>query len=278
MRLASFGLLARVASVRMASVSAVAAAATPAAAASTAGSVAEAPNVAEIAENYRHIVARMEAARAAAGRARPVELVAVSKFKSAAHVQALYDQGHRVFGENYVQELVDKAEQLPGDIRWHMIGSLQSNKVKALLKVPGLAQIESVNSEKLARTLNREAAALGRPVLGVLVQVNTSGEDTKSGVEPSDVVALARFIVSQCPALRFEGLMTIGNPDAIASEDQPDFVRLAALLADVQRELGLDRDALTLSMGMSADFEAAIRFGSDAVRVGSSIFGARAKH
>lgn len=113
------------------------------------------------------------------------------------------------------QELCEKAPALPADIRWHFIGHLQSNKVAALVKsVPNLAFVETVDSERLARKLNGAVEAQGRPPLNVLVQVNTSGEESKSGVEPgAPAVELSRFIVTECAHLRLRGLMTIGMPD-----------------------------------------------------------------
>ena len=113
-----------------------------------------------------------------------------------------------------LQELLDKSPKLPGDIQWHFIGHLQSNKAKALVEgVPGLAMVETVDSERLANKLSGAAEAQGRPALPVMVQVNTSGEASKSGVEPGEAcVALARHISESCPGLRLAGLMTIGMP------------------------------------------------------------------
>ena len=211
-----------------------------------------------------------------AGRDRPVRLVAVSKTKPASAVQEAYEAGQRDFGENYVQELLDKAPVLPSDIRWHFIGHLQSNKVKSLIEgVPSLAMVETVDSEKLASRLNAAVAAAGRSPLRVFLQVNTSGEESKHGVEPGAAcVALARHITAQCPHLQLAGLMTIGMPDY--SSRPENFECLSACRKEIaEAEVGVSESELELSMGMSGDFEAAIAMDSTNVRVGSTIFGAR---
>lgn len=228
-----------------------------------------------VAQALSDVVRRVEAAVQRAGRATPPRLVAVSKTKPAAALREAYDAGQRVFGENYVQELLDKAPLLPADVGWHFIGHLQSNKVKPLLEgVPNLAMVETVDSTKLADRLNRIAGELGRPArLAVLVQVNTSGEETKYGCEPEQCVALAQHIASSCSSLRLAGLMTIGQPDY--SSRPENFMCLAQCRDKVAAALGIEPQELELSMGMSGDFEQAIEMGSTNVRVGSTIFGAR---
>jgi pyridoxal phosphate enzyme (YggS family) len=219
------------------------------------------------------VLARVEAAAARAGRPRP-RLVAVSKTKPAAAVAEAYAAGQRDFGENYVQELLDKAPALPADVRWHFIGHLQSNKARALVEgVPGLAMVETVDSEKLASRLDAAAAGAGRPPLAVLVQINTSGEASKHGVAPADAPALAAHVAARCAHLRLAGLMTIGQPDYTSRPE--NFERLAACRRAVAAATGLPEAGLELSMGMSGDFEAAIAMGATNVRVGSTIFGAR---
>jgi pyridoxal phosphate enzyme (YggS family) len=197
-------------------------------------------------------------------------LVAVSKTKPAEAVRALYALGQRDFGENYVQELCDKATALAEscpEIRWHFIGHLQSNKVKQLVRdTPRLVGVQTVDSVKLARKLD---AACVEP-LEVFVQVNTSGEASKSGVSAEDEAALGELldcVRNECGNLRLGGLMTIGERGDTAA----DFELLRAVRARVRRE----GETLGLSMGMSADFETAIEMGSTVVRVGSSLFGAR---
>lgn len=204
----------------------------------------------------------------------PTELVAVSKTKPIELLQSAYNAQQRHFGENYVQELVQKAPQMPDDVKWHYIGALQSNKAKVLVRVPNLHVVESVDRQKVATALNNAVLSIGRSErLKVMVQVNTSGEQSKSGVEPGEAVRLAGHIINNCEMLELIGLMTIGAPDT--SEEPEAFKVLAKERIAVTKELALDIRQLKLSMGMSGDFEAAIRMGSDSVRVGSTIFGAR---
>uniref|UniRef100_A0A6T8I2D2 Pyridoxal phosphate homeostasis protein n=3 Tax=Hemiselmis andersenii TaxID=464988 RepID=A0A6T8I2D2_HEMAN len=204
-------------------------------------------------------------------------LVAVSKVQPNEKIEAAYAAGHRHFGENYVQELVGKAPELPGDIKWHFIGMLQSNKAKALVNgVPSLYMVESVHSVKTATALEKACAAAERgEKLRVLVQVNTSEEDAKSGCEPPEAVPLAKHIAESCPHLELGGLMTIGafgdpNPE-------PYFAMLAKCRGEVAAALGVEPESLELSMGMSGDYDRAISAGSTNVRVGSTIFGERMK-
>lgn len=203
-----------------------------------------------------------------------VRVVAVSKTKPVSLIRQVYDAGHRSFGENYVQEFVEKAPQLPEDIEWHFIGHLQSNKVKTLLGgVPNLAFFHGVDNEKIANQLDRGVSSLGRNPLKVFVQVNTSGEPSKSGVDPSGCVRLAEHVKAHCPNLVFSGLMTIGMKDYTSTPE--NFRTLSNSRLEVCKALGLDEDECELSMGMSGDFEQAIEMGSTIVRVGSTIFGPR---
>jgi len=197
-------------------------------------------------------------------------LVAVSKTKPAALVRTCFDAGQLHFGENYVQELVTKSKQLPEDIRWRFIGHLQSNKCKQVLSVANLDCVETVDSVKLATALNKACAARSSP-LSIMVQVNTSGEETKSGVDPDRVVEVIKEIKEKCKSLRLSGLMTIGRP----GDSEEDFRKLAECHRKVCAELNLPLDELELSMGMSHDYKLAIEKGSTNVRVGSSIFGER---
>ncbi|PCH42133.1 hypothetical protein WOLCODRAFT_25156 [Wolfiporia cocos MD-104 SS10] len=230
---------------------------------------------------------------------RPPTLVAVSKYKPASDVLACFDAGQREFGENYVQELVDKAQELPADIRWHFIGTLQSNKAKTLASIPNLYAVQTVTSVKAASALNKALPDLRTEPLHVLLQVNTSGEDAKSGLPPlapggprdAELVQLARHVVVECPRLHLQGLMTIGAlTESLASAEKPneDFDRLGQTRDVLQAMLAEEGFApeegrwgeggkLLLSMGMSSDFEAALRAGSDIVRVGTGIFGSRPK-
>lgn len=209
-----------------------------------------------------------------------IRLVAVSKTKPVEDVLMAYKAGQRHFGENYVQELVQKAAQLPTDIQWHFIGHCQSNKVKDLLTVQNLYLFESVDSIKLANTLEKRIdREIFKQPLKVLVQVNTSEEASKSGIEPDKCVELVTHIVQNCHNLEFTGLMTIGKLGDKASK----YFELlktckGSLLEDFKQKgikLNVEEENFELSMGMSGDFELAIEHGATNVRVGSTIFGAR---
>jgi len=236
-----------------------------------------------IADNIGLISCSVSKAYQDAGTARAAHtprLVAVSKTKPKEAIIEAYQAGHRVFGENYVQELVEKSQDSViqstcPDIEWHFIGHCQSQKAKVLMKCPRLSTVETVTSTKLATKLNNAATSPVR----VFIQVNTSGEENKNGVEPSQVMDLVKFITDNCPNLQFHGLMTIGNLDnSIASSEtgeNPDFSVLVNTRSKVAAALGKEETALELSMGMSKDYKEAIMMGSTNVRVGSQIFGAR---
>ncbi|KAI0686653.1 hypothetical protein BC835DRAFT_1287839 [Cytidiella melzeri] len=259
--------------------------------------------VAELQESLAEILARVQAASSSTTNERHATLVAVSKIKPASDVYACYNHGQRDFGENYVQELEEKAEQELTDIRWHFIGTLQSNKAKNLAVTPNLYSIQTLTSPKTATALNKHLPP-SRPPLNVFLQVNTSGEDNKSGLpplsssssSPSDLVDLAKHIITTCPRLHLQGLMTIGSlTESLHSSEKEvneDFERLrvtrdmlqGVLAAEFpvveegkEKEKWGEGGRLFLSMGMSSDFEAAVKAGSDVVRVGTSIFGARPK-
>ena len=217
-------------------------------------------------------VIRDRVAKAAQQVSRPVRLVAVSKTKPKEDVLEAYAAGQRHFGENYIQELVEKAKVLPLDIQWHFIGTLQSNKCKMISSIPNLFLVETIVSAKHALALNKACADRKEP-LGILLQVNTSGEASKGGVEPSDCLGVAQTILNDCPHLSLKGLMTIGSPEHSGMVPNPDFDVLVHCQNELQTKLNLQ--GLELSMGMSDDFETAIQQGSTSVRVGSSIFGKR---
>ncbi|KJX94434.1 YgS family pyridoxal phosphate enzyme like protein [Zymoseptoria brevis] len=247
-------------------------------------------------ENISQVIQRIDAVRGS----RQVRLIAVSKLKPASDILSLHQSSSQKtthFGENYSQELQTKASLLPRSIHWHMIGALQTNKCKPLAEtVPNLFCVSSVDTAKKADALEkgratcveRENIPLGgkdsqEGKLRVLVQVNTSGEDSKSGVSPgTEAVDLCRHVREKCPHLHLAGLMTIGaiarSQEAATEEGRnEDFNKLREVRDEVAKELGLKEEELELSMGMSADFEAAVRQGSDEVRVGTGIFGERPK-
>ncbi|ESW19691.1 hypothetical protein PHAVU_006G147100 [Phaseolus vulgaris] len=220
------------------------------------------------------VLDRVQGATERSGRnVQEIRVVAASKTKSVSALRQVYDAGHRFFGENYVQELLQKAPQLPGDIEWHLIGNLQSNKVKPLIAgVPNLACVESVDDEKIANLLDRAVANVGRKPLKVFVQVNTSGETSKFGVEPAVCVDLVKHITN-CSNLEFSGLMTIGMLDYSSTPE--NFKMLSNCRTEVCKALGISETQCELSMGMTGDFEQAIEMGSTNVRIGTAIFGAR---
>lgn len=167
----------------------------------------------DVVSNANVVLDRIQACAVSAGRpADSVRLVAVSKTKPAEAIQQLYDAGYRHFGENYLQELTEKAAVLPKDINWHFIGHLQSSKSNKIIKdVPNLYLLETIDSQKLAGKLNNACSNSGLPPLKVFLQVDTSGEDTKSGVEDgAELLELATFIKNECAHLSIAGLMTIG--------------------------------------------------------------------
>merc|ERR1712032_190230 len=227
----------------------------------------------QVAKGLLDVKKRTEEATTRGNRNLPPRLVAVGKTKPLGMIMEAYETGHRDFGENYVQEIIEKADKAPSDVKWHFIGHLQSNKAKALLGgVPNLSMLETVDSAKLADRLNRLCGEMERD-LSIMVQVNTSGEESKHGVEPKDATNLASHVFSNCPNLKFAGFMTIGMPDYTSKPE--NFDCLKECRKNAAEELGLQESDIELSMGMSGDFEAAIEMGSTNVRVGSTIFGAR---
>ena len=204
-------------------------------------------------------------------------LIAVSKLKPLSHVKAAFDAGQRDFGENYVQELAEKAEAAKDveGLRWHFIGSLQSNKVRQLCQVPQLACVHTVEREKIANSLDRVWGELGNEEpLACFLQVNTSGEESKGGCAPDQAAELAKAIHAK-PHLKLVGLMCIGKYSGAEGDASPDFNVLRACRDAAAAALGVSADTLALSMGMSHDFEQALGLGATHVRVGSTIFGAR---
>jgi len=217
---------------------------------------------------------RERVARACAGAQRDVTevtLLAVSKTFGPEAVREAYEAGQRAFGENYIQEAVEKIEILRDlPLEWHCIGPIQSNKTR--LVAANFAWAQSVDRLKIAQRLSEQRGE-SQPPLNVCIQVNIDGGPTKSGVAPGETLALAREI-AQLPRLRLRGLMTIPEP-VEDFEAQKAVHRKARALFDELRTAGLELD--TLSMGMTADIESAVAAGSTMVRVGTAIFGGREK-
>lgn len=200
-----------------------------------------------------------------------VTLIAVSKTKPAEMLQEAYDTGCRDFGENKVQELVDKYEVLPKDIRWHMIGHLQRNKVKYI--VDKVYLIHSVDSLKLAEEISKEAVKKNVSV-NILIEVNAAGEETKFGTTLEDAKQLVRE-AAKLPNVHIRGLMTIAPMVEKAEENRVFFQQLKKLSVDIAAE-NIDNVSMeVLSMGMTGDYSVAVSEGATLVRVGTGIFGER---
>ena len=223
-------------------------------------------------ENLEFVEARIQAACDRAGRKRDeVTLIAVSKTKPVSMLQEAYDLGVRIFGENKVQEIRDKYEALPKDIEWHMIGHLQTNKVKYI--VDKVKLIHSVDSLKLAETIEKEAEK-HNCTADILLEVNVAEEESKFGLKSEEVLPLYDEI-RQYSHINVRGLMTIApfvdNPE----KNRTIFADLRKLYVDI-KEKNIDNDTVSiLSMGMTNDYEVAIEEGATMVRIGTGIFGAR---
>lgn len=226
---------------------------------------------------YQGILGKIaEAARGAGRDPASIHLIAVSKRQPASAIRELYELGHRDFGENYVQELVEKADELRRQgcdgIRWHFIGHLQTNKARSL--VPDVSFVHSLDSERVAAELarrwrSRMEAGSGR--LPVFLEVNISGEASKSGLAPGAVAPLAAWIGERAPELQLLGLMCIPEASDDPARLRGEFSRLRELEATCRPgSQGM------LSMGMSSDYELAIAEGATHVRIGTALFGPRA--
>jgi PLP dependent protein len=200
-----------------------------------------------------------------------VTLVAVSKTKPVSDLMEAYDAGQRVFGENYVQELVEKHEQLPKDIQWHFIGHLQSKKVKLI--APFVSLIHGVDSLKLLEEINKQAQKNNR-IIDVLLQISIAEEDTKFGLEFDEVSEIIEYVYddNKAPNIRIVGLMAM----ATNTDDENQIENEFGYLIHTFNVLNLISSDISIkSIGMSADYKIAIKCGSNMVRIGSSIFGSR---
>ena len=213
-----------------------------------------------IQENYHKIKAQIP---------ENVELVAVSKFHSIEKIKEVYDCGQKVFGENKVQELLTKVNELPADIQWHLIGHLQTNKVKYI--APFIDTIQSVDSEKLLLEINKEAVKNNRKIK-VLLQVKIAEEETKYGLEIAEAKEIfSNYLEHKYPNIEILGLMGMATFTDNKNQVKSEFLVLKSLFD----ELSTFKKLETLSMGMSDDFALAIECGSTSVRIGSAIFGVR---
>ncbi len=225
-----------------------------------------------IQENLQVVQKNIKAACTRSGRSETaVKLIAVSKTKPVAMLREAYDAGCRDFGENKVQELVEKYEQMPKDIRWHMIGHLQRNKVKYIVDKVWL--IHSVDSLRLAEEISKEAVRKNVKV-SILVEVNVAGEESKFGVTTQDAISLVEEI-AKLPNIVIKGLMTIAPYVENSEENRLYFAKLMQIYVDIIHK-NIDNVFMEeLSMGMTGDYEVAIEEGATYVRVGTGIFGER---
>ncbi|MBP5561202.1 MAG: YggS family pyridoxal phosphate-dependent enzyme [Muribaculaceae bacterium] len=216
-----------------------------------------------IAQNIADLAARLP---------QGVRLIAVSKFHPAERLREAYDAGHRLFGENRVQELVAKAPQLPDDVEWHFIGHLQRNKVRQLL--PHVAMIHSVHSVELLRLIDKEAARIGRAI-DVLIELHVAQEMTKSGFAPDEALSeITPELVSSLANVRLRGVMTMATFTDDMEQVEREFTLAQATFEQLKDGLQLPSFD-QLSMGMSDDWPVAVRHGSTMVRIGTDIFGPR---
>ena len=224
-----------------------------------------------IKDNYNEILNTVDEISKKCGREDEVCLIAVSKTKPVPDLVEAYEAGARDFGENKVQELVDKYDKLPADIRWHLIGHLQTNKVKYIIDKAYM--IHSVDSIKLAREISKEALK-HNVTANILIEVNVADEESKFGVSLSDCENLVREI-SILPGISVKGLMTVAPFVENAEENREVFRKLRELSVDIKSK-NIDNVSMDcLSMGMSGDYKVAIEEGATFVRVGTSIFGQR---
>ena len=225
-----------------------------------------------VAENYRHVLKKVEEACARSGRdPKDVTLIAVSKTKPIEMIEEAMEAGARVFGENKVQELCDKYEQLPKNLHWHLIGHLQRNKVKYIVDKAEL--IHSVDSLKLAEEISKEA--LKKKVeVNILIEVNVAEEESKFGVSVEETPALVGEI-AKLPGIHIQGLMTIAPYTTDPEENRPVFRTLKKLAVDIKKK-NIDNVCMdVLSMGRTGDYQVAVEEGATLVRVGTGIFGER---
>lgn len=225
-----------------------------------------------IADNLIRVTEDIHSACKRSGRSDSTcQLIAVSKTKPVSMLEEAYNAGVRDFGENKVQELVDKYDKLPSDIRWHMIGHLQRNKVKYIIDKVFL--IHSVDSFRLAEEISKEAQKKGI-CADILLEVNVSGEESKFGIVPDGLTELV-YDISRLPGIRIKGLMTVPPYTENAEDNRKYFKELKKLSVDINKK-SIDNVFMDiLSMGMTGDYEVACEEGASYVRVGTGIFGER---
>ncbi len=223
-------------------------------------------------ENLQSVEKTIQAACDKSSRTRSdVTLIAVSKTKPVEMLQEIYDAGVRDFGENKVQEICEKYDKLPNDIRWHMIGHLQRNKVKYI--IDKVCMIHSVDSYRLAEEINIQAKK-HQLVMPVLLEINIAKEQTKFGVTKEDAILLAEEM-AHLTNLKVEGLMAVAPYVENAEDNRKYFQEIRQLAVDIQHKNIDNIDMHVLSIGMTGDYAVAIEEGASMVRVGTGIFGSR---
>lgn len=228
--------------------------------------------MASIEENIRNIWSRIERAAEKKGKNKgDVELVAVTKTVEVDRIKEAINYGIRIIGENRVQEAESKFDQITEKVEKHLVGHLQTNKVKKAVELFDL--IQSVDSQHLAQEISRRASQIGK-VMDVLVEINTSAEKTKFGIDPGDVFAFIDSI-SNLEGIKIKGLMTIGLFSDNPEDTRPCFKKLKGIFDHLKSEKIPNVEMTHLSMGMTNDFEVAIEEGSNMVRIGTGIFGPR---
>ncbi len=226
----------------------------------------------ELVSNLKHVRENIAAAMTRSGRnTKDVTLIAVSKTKPVSMLQEAYMEGCRDFGENKVQEILEKYDSMPQDTRFHMIGHLQRNKVKYI--IDKVVMIHSVDSVRLAEEISKEAVKK-QVEMDILIEVNVAGEETKFGISGEEVIALVREI-AKLPSIHIRGLMTIAPFVQDPEENRGYFAKLRQLAVDIMHQNIDNVKVDVLSMGMTGDYQVAIEEGATCVRVGTGIFGGR---
>ena len=228
--------------------------------------------MADIKENLANVRKNIEDACKKVGRdVSEVTLITVSKTKPLSDLRIAYEEGSRDFGENKVQELVSKIDEMPSDVKWHLIGHLQRNKVKYI--AGKVAMIHSVDSYRLAEEINVQAKK-SSCVIPILIEINIAGEDTKFGIKPEEAEELIREI-SELENVKVSGLMTIAPNVANPEENRAYFKAMKDLFVDISSKNIDNVEMKVLSMGMTNDYTVAVEEGATMIRVGTGIFGAR---
>ncbi len=217
-------------------------------------------------QNLNKVVTQIEGARLRVSDHHIVKLIAVSKYSNTKDIETLYNVGQRAYGENKVQDLKEKSENLDEfPLEWHFVGRLQKNKINNLIDIaPSLFQ--SLDSLELAHELNKKLAVKNRK-MNCLLQINSAHEESKTGVKPEDAVSIYNEILDTCPNIVLKGVMSIGAH----VEDEEEIKKSFKITKDIYDVL-VDKGARYCSMGMSSDYELAIKSGSNMIRVGSSLF------